>query len=126
MKIIPTLQELCSLVGQEISVSDWLLIEQERIDQFAQATGDHQWIHTDPVKAANGPFKTTIAHGFLTLTDTAITSYQVTEHHSPEHEHCMAWNDPVLNIEWPLRRAGVAKPTLSPKDEQGVAFTSLG
>lgn len=67
MKIIPTLQELCSLVGQEISVSDWLLIEQERIDQFAQATGDHQWIHTDPVKAANGPFKTTIAHGFLTL-----------------------------------------------------------
>ena len=67
MKIIPTLQELCSLVGQEISVSDWLLIEQERIDQFAQSTGDHQWIHTDPIKAASGPFKTTIAHGFLTL-----------------------------------------------------------
>ena len=67
MKIIPTLQELCSLVGQEISVSDWLTIEQSRIDQFAQATGDHQWIHTDPAKAANGPFKTTIAHGFLTL-----------------------------------------------------------
>ncbi|MBA4316378.1 MAG: dTDP-4-dehydrorhamnose 3,5-epimerase [Alcaligenaceae bacterium] len=65
------------------------------------------------------------AHGFLTLTDTAITSYQVTEHHSPEHEHCLAWNDPVLNIDWPLKQAGVAKPTLSPKDEQGVAFTSL-
>lgn len=65
------------------------------------------------------------AHGFLTLTDTAITSYQVTEHHSPEHEHCLAWNDPVLNIAWPLKRAGVAHPTLSPKDEQGGAFTSL-
>lgn len=67
MKIIPTLQELSSLVGQEISISDWLTIDQNRIDLFAQATGDHQWIHTDPTQAAAGPFKATIAHGFLTL-----------------------------------------------------------
>lgn len=49
------------------SQSEWVLITQERIDQFAKATGDHQWIHTDPVRAAAGPFKGTIAHGFLTL-----------------------------------------------------------
>lgn len=65
------------------------------------------------------------AHGFLTLTETAITSYQVTEHHSPDHEQCLAWNDPVLNIEWPLKRAGVAQPIVSPKDADGLAFTEL-
>ncbi|MCP9485366.1 MAG: MaoC family dehydratase [Gaiellaceae bacterium MAG52_C11] len=54
------------LIGQEL-VSDWLAIEQERIDAFAHATDDPQWIHTDPVRAAEGPFGTTIAHGFLTL-----------------------------------------------------------
>jgi acyl dehydratase len=54
-------------VGQEVGVSDWVTITQERINQFAEATGDHQWIHVDPVRAAAGPFGTTIAHGFLTL-----------------------------------------------------------
>ena len=54
------------LIGQEL-VSEWRSIEQERIDQFARATDDPQWIHTDPERAAAGPFGTTIAHGFLTL-----------------------------------------------------------
>ena len=55
-------------IGQEIAVSDWLEVTQERINQFADATGDHQWIHVDPARAAaESPFKTTIAHGFLTL-----------------------------------------------------------
>src|SRR2546430_2575439 len=55
-------------VGEEIAVGDWLEITQERINQFADATGDHQWIHVDPTRAANeSPFRTTIAHGFLTL-----------------------------------------------------------
>ena len=54
------------LIGREL-VSDWLAIEQARIDDFARATDDPQWIHTDPVRAAAGPFGTTIAHGFLTL-----------------------------------------------------------
>ncbi len=54
------------LIGQEL-VSDWLAIEQPRIDEFARATDDPQWIHTDPVRAAEGPFGKTIAHGFLTL-----------------------------------------------------------
>ncbi len=55
-------------IGEEIAVSDWLEVTQARIDQFADATGDHQWIHVDPVRAAAElPSKTTIAHGFLTL-----------------------------------------------------------
>jgi acyl dehydratase len=55
-------------VGRELGVSEWLEISQERINQFADATGDHQWIHVDAAKAAtDSPFKTTIAHGFLTL-----------------------------------------------------------
>lgn len=55
-------------VGEEIAVSDWLEVTQARINQFAEATGDHQWIHVDPLRAAKeSPFKSTIAHGFLTL-----------------------------------------------------------
>ena len=55
-------------IGQEIAVSDWLEVSQARINQFADATGDHQWIHVDPTRAvAESPFKSTIAHGFLTL-----------------------------------------------------------
>jgi len=61
------LAELEPRVGQEIGLSDWLLVDQSRIDLFASATGDHQWIHTDPARAAAGPYGATVAHGFLTL-----------------------------------------------------------
>ena len=61
------LAELAALEGQEIGTSDWLVIDQSRIDLFAQATGDAQWIHVDPQRAAAGPFGATVAHGFLTL-----------------------------------------------------------
>ena len=54
-------------VGQDVAVSEWVTVTQEQINLFAQATGDHQWIHTDADKAQSGPFGTTIAHGFLTL-----------------------------------------------------------
>jgi acyl dehydratase len=60
-------EELQAAVGQEIGVSSWLEVTQERVDQFGEATGDTQWIHTDPERAAEGPFGGTIAHGFLTL-----------------------------------------------------------
>lgn len=59
--------ELKGAVGKHLGHSDWLEITQERIDQFAEATGDRQWIHVDPERAKTGPFKTTIAHGYLTL-----------------------------------------------------------
>jgi acyl dehydratase len=55
------------LIGQELGPTGWLEVSQQRIDTFADATGDHQWIHVDPVRAAAGPFGTTIAHGYLTL-----------------------------------------------------------
>jgi acyl dehydratase len=67
MKHFAHLADMQAAVGQEIGVSDWLLVDQHRIDLFAQATGDHQWIHTDPARAADGPFGATVAHGFLTL-----------------------------------------------------------
>jgi acyl dehydratase len=67
MKIFQTLAELAAMVGQEVAVSDWIAITQTRINQFAEATGDHQWIHVDEARAKSGPFGSTIAHGFLTL-----------------------------------------------------------
>ena len=67
MKHYSTLASLQPLVGQDIGTSAWVMVDQARIDQFAQATGDHKWIHVDPVRAAAGPFGTTVAHGFLTL-----------------------------------------------------------
>lgn len=54
-------------VGQSLGVTEWMTIEQQRVDTFAEATGDHQWIHVDPTKAKAGPFGGTIAHGYLTL-----------------------------------------------------------
>lgn len=62
-----TPQDLPALVGQELAVSDWVEVTQERINLFADATGDHQFIHVDPEKAAQGPFGTTVAHGFMSL-----------------------------------------------------------
>src|SRR5262245_66341375 len=64
---IPTLKSLQQRVGEELAVGDWVTVDQPMIDKFAEATGDHQWIHVDPVRAAQGPFGTTIAHGYLTL-----------------------------------------------------------
>jgi acyl dehydratase len=61
------LDELRAAVGRELGTSDWLEITQERVNQFADATGDHQWIHVDPERAKAGPFGGPIAHGYLTL-----------------------------------------------------------
>jgi acyl dehydratase len=65
------------MVGQHLGVSEWMLIDQERVNQFADATDDHQWIHVDNEKAAQGPFGGTIAHGFLTLALTVPLGGQV-------------------------------------------------
>lgn len=64
---IPTLASLQGRLGERLATSDWVLVDQARIDRFAEATGDYQWIHVDRERAAAGPFGTTIAHGFLTL-----------------------------------------------------------
>ena len=67
MRSFATWDELSACAGEDIGWSDWLTITQAQINGFAHATGDHQWIHVDPVRAAEGPFAATVAHGFLTL-----------------------------------------------------------
>jgi acyl dehydratase len=67
MRTIASLAEMPALVGQEVAVSDWVTVTQEQVNLFADATGDHQWIHVDVEKAKAGPFGAPIAHGFLTL-----------------------------------------------------------
>ncbi|MBC8641261.1 MaoC family dehydratase [Caballeronia sp. EK] len=67
MKSFEKIADLQRLVGESLGMSEWLLIDQERVNRFADATGDHQWIHVDVERAKAGPFGGTIAHGFLTL-----------------------------------------------------------
>jgi len=67
MRVFKSPKELVEAVGTQLGTSEWLTVAQDRIDTFADATGDHQWIHVDPERAAKGPFGRTIAHGYLTL-----------------------------------------------------------
>ncbi len=66
-RVFATYDELAGAVDDHLGYSEWVTIDQQRIDAFADATGDHQWIHVDPERAASGPFGATIAHGYLTL-----------------------------------------------------------
>lgn len=67
MKVFAGIDELEKAVGSHLGYSDWHTVTQEQVDRFADATGDHQWIHVDPVRAARGPFGATIVHGYPTL-----------------------------------------------------------
>jgi acyl dehydratase len=71
--------DLLSLVGQSLGTTEWMKVTQQQVDLFADATGDHQWIHTDAQRAAKGPFKGTIAHGYLTLSLTPVVIAEVLE-----------------------------------------------
>jgi acyl dehydratase len=64
-RVFSSVDEICAAVGETLGPGDWLTIDQYRIDAFADATGDHQWIHVDPERAATGPYGATIAHGYL-------------------------------------------------------------
>ena len=99
IKHFEKLADLQALVGQELAVSDWLAIEQSRIDAFAEATGDHQWIHIDPVRAAAGPFGATVAHGFLTLSLIPMLS-----------ETAWAIDDVRMGVNYGLNRVRFAAP----------------
>jgi acyl dehydratase len=67
MRVFESIADLPALVGQEVATSEWVTITQQQVNQFAEATGDHQWIHVDEERAKAGPFGAPIAHGFLTL-----------------------------------------------------------
>ena len=71
--------ELIAAIGQPLGETEWLTITQERVNTFAEATGDHQWIHVDPVRAKEGPFGACIAHGYLTLSLAAFFMPQLIE-----------------------------------------------
>jgi len=80
MRTFKHVADMQALVGQNIGTSDWIEIDQERINLFAKATADEQWIHVDPVRAAAGPFGAPIAHGFLTLSllpEMSATAFEV-------------------------------------------------
>jgi acyl dehydratase len=79
MRVFESLDEVKAAVGQHNGYSDWHVVTQEQINAFADATGDHQWIHIDPVRAAEGPLGTTIAHGFLTLSLIPMLGSQITK-----------------------------------------------
>ena len=83
--------------GDEYGPSSWIDVTQERIDAFADATGDHQWIHVDPERAAQGPFGTTIGHGYLTLSLIPVMSYEVL----PREEGGMGINYGVNRVRFP-------------------------
>ena len=99
IKRFAKLADLQAMVGQELAVSDWVAIEQSRIDAFAEATGDHQWIHIDPVRAAAGPFGATVAHGFLTLSLIPMLS-----------ETAWAIDDVRMGVNYGLNRVRFAAP----------------
>jgi acyl dehydratase len=77
VRVFESLAALRESVGEHLGYSDWHTVTQEQINAFADATGDHQWIHVDPEAAAQGPFGTTIAHGFLTLSLLPMLTMQV-------------------------------------------------
>ena len=122
MKTFQTLQELAACIGQTVAVSPWTEITQEQVNMFAEATGDHQWIHIDVEKAKAGPFGAPIAHGFLTLEDDTDFLYKCTSSYVPQNEHSLAWDDPEVGIAWPLE--GI-EPKLSAKDSAGVPLSRV-
>ena len=79
MRTFASLDDFAAAKGEVLGTSDWFTVTQEAVDQFADATGDHQWIHVDPVKAAAGPYGGTIAHGFMTLSLLPVLMHQIYE-----------------------------------------------
>jgi acyl dehydratase len=94
-----TIRDLASRVGQEVGVSPWVEITQERIDTFAKAIGDFQWIHVDAERAKNSPFGRTIAHGFLTLSLLSHLS-----------EQTFSFSDRRMGINYGLNRVRFTSP----------------
>lgn len=107
------LDQLEGRVGEEIGVSPWLAVEQDRIDLFAKAIDDPQWIHVDPVRAKAGPFGTTIAHGFLTL---SLLSHLI--------ETTFSFDDRKMGVNYGLNRVRFTAPL--PSGSKIRARFSLG
>ncbi len=112
MRTFTTFDEVAAASGEEIGTSDWFLIEQDRVNQFADATGDHQWIHVDEAQAAAGPFGGTIAHGYLTLSLVPLLGSQV-----------LALETPGAKLNYGVNKVRFPNPLLVGKRVRGhVAF----
>jgi len=103
MSVASVLKDMEKSIGKEIFLSDWTQVTQEQINQFADSTKDHQWIHVDVEKAAKGPFGQTIAHGFLTLSHLPFFSYQVP----------LKLEGAVMSINYGLDRVRFLNPVVS-------------
>lgn len=79
MQVFNDVDEFAAAAGRDLGVTEWIVIDQDRINKFAEATGDHQWIHVDEEAAASGPFGGTIAHGFLTLSLLPVFMHELYE-----------------------------------------------
>lgn len=77
MRAFATVEEFAAAAGTSLGTTEWIEVDQQRIDTFADATGDHQWIHVDPDRAADGPFAGTIAHGLLTLSLLPVLNHRL-------------------------------------------------
>ncbi len=97
------LKDMEKAIGKEIFLTDWTQVTQEQINQFADSTKDHQWIHVDVEKAAKGPFGQTIAHGFLTLSHIPFFSYQVP----------LKMEGAVMSVNYGLDRVRFLNPVVS-------------
>ncbi|MFI8589126.1 MaoC family dehydratase [Dietzia maris] len=127
MKVYEGLEQLEADLGRHVGYSDWMEITQERIDAFADATGDHQWIHVDPARAAEGPYGRTIAHGYLTLSLLPVLGAEVMEIRG----FAMMINYGVDKVRFPAPvpvgsriRAGIELTSLQRKSS-GVQLNSL-
>src|SRR3954468_4351063 len=97
MRTFENPDDFVAAAGTELGASEWVTIDQKTIEAFAEATGDHQWIHVDPERAAAGPFGTTIAHGYLTLSLLPAASYEVI----PPQSDGMAINYGLNRVRFP-------------------------
>ena len=104
MTTTTTMAEVPGLLGSELGSSDWFVVTQEHVDQFAEATGDHQWIHVDVEKAKSGPFGGPIAHGYLTLSLLAPLSSQV-----------LVVTDTVMGVNYGLNKVRFLAPVRAGK-----------
>ncbi|MFS4490831.1 MaoC family dehydratase [Dietzia kunjamensis] len=127
MKVFEGLEQLEAELGRHVGYSDWMEITQERIDAFAEATGDHQWIHVDPARAAEGPYGRNIAHGYLTLSLLPVLGAEVMEIRG----FAMMINYGVDKVRFPAPvpvgsriRAGIELTSLERKSS-GVQLNSL-
>ncbi|MEV0440658.1 MaoC family dehydratase [Streptomyces spectabilis] len=126
-RIFTSADELRAAVGEQLGRSDWLEVDQKRIDLFAEATGDHQWIHVDPRRAAEGPFGATIAHGYLTLSLLPVLVPQVLRVEGMR----MGLNYGTNKVRFPSPvpvgsrlRAAVALTAVEPTKDGGVQVTA--